>query len=170
MHTLKSGKTSKTHRRASSILGPRTGMATMFATQKSMSVIARRQLLSAHTCGLEGDSRYRRHGDFILAERIRHGHADVCSTMEERKQKTLDVLLSSTLFCMRQIVPTGHSRDRDAIWCLNLHRPLFSQPVCKNTRLSAKKCTRARSHCLFASVNPQKILIHGNLAWQPLLV
>ena len=83
----------------------------MFATQKSVSVIARGQLLSAHTCGLEGDSRWRRHGDFILAGRIRQGHADVCSAMEERKQKTLDVLLSSTLFCMRQIVPTGHASD-----------------------------------------------------------
>ena len=142
----------------------------MFAAPKSMSVIARRQLLSAHACGLEGDSRLRRYGDFILAGRIRHGHADVCSTMEERRQNSLDVLPSSALFWMRQTVPTGHTSDRDAIGCLNLHRPLFSQPVCRNTRLSAKKCKRARSHCLFASVNPQKILIHGNLAWQPLLV
>ena len=145
-------------------------MATMLGAQKSMSVIARGQLLSAHTCGLESDSRWHRHGDFILAGRIRHGHADVCSTMEERQQKTLDVLPSSALFCTRQTVPTGHASDRDAIWCLNLHRPIFSQPVCKNTRLSAKKRTRARSHSLFASVNPQKIFIRGNLAWQHLLV
>ena len=142
----------------------------MFGAQKSMFVIARGQHLSAQTCGLESDSRWRRHCDFILAGRIRDGHADVCSTMEERQRKTLDVLLSSTLFWMRQTVPPGHASDRDAIWCLNLHRPLFSQPVCKNTRLSGKKRTRARSHCLFASANPQKILIHGNLAWQPLLV
>ena len=47
--------------------------------------------------------------------------------------------------------------------CLKLHRPIFSQPVCKNTRLSAKKCTRARSHCLFASVNPQK----DSHTWEP---
>ena len=44
----------------------------------------------------ESDSRWRRHGDFILAGRIRHGHADVRSTMEERRQNTLDVLPSST--------------------------------------------------------------------------
>ena len=44
------------------------------------------------------------------------------------------------------------------------------RPVCKNTQLSAKKCTRARSHCLFASVNPQKIFTRGNIAWQHLLV
>ena len=71
-------------------------MATMFGTQKSMFVFARGQLLSAHTCGLESDSRWRRRGDFILAGRIRDGHADVCSTMEERQQETLDVLPSST--------------------------------------------------------------------------
>ena len=144
-------------------------MATMFGVQKSMSVKARRQLLSAHTCDFEGDSRWRRHDDFILAGRIRHGHADVCSTMEERQQKTLDVLPSSAPFWMRQTVPTGHASDRDAVGCLNLHRPIVSQHFCKNTRLSAKKSTRARSQCLFASVNPQ-ILIHGNLAWHLLLV
>ena len=88
----------------------------MFGALKSFLGTAGGQHLSAHTCGLEGDSRWRRHGDFILAGRIRHGHADVCSAMEERKQKTLDVLPSSTLFCMRQIVPTGHASDRDAIW------------------------------------------------------
>ena len=89
----------------------------MFGTQESMFVFAKGQLLSAHTCGLEGDSRWRRHGDFILAGRIRHGHADVCSRMEERQQKQfLDVLLSSTLFFTRQTVPTAHASDRDAIW------------------------------------------------------
>ena len=88
--------------------------------------------------------------------------------MEERQQKTLDVLPSSTFFWMRQTVPTGHASGRDAIWCLKINRPMFSQHVCKNAQLPAKH--KARSHCLFASVNPQKILIHGNLAWQHLLV
>ena len=72
-------------------------MATMFGAQKSFLDTARGQHLSAQTCGLESDSRWRRHGDCILAGRIRHGHADVCSAMEERQQKTLDVLLSSAL-------------------------------------------------------------------------
>ena len=153
MRPLKSEKTSKTDRTASSILGARTEMATMFATQKSMSVITRGQLLSAHTCGLEGDSRWRRHGDFILAGRIRHGHADVCSTMKERQQKQfLDVLLSSTLFFTRQTVPTGHASDRDAIWCLNFHRPLFSQPVCKNTR----NCQQRSAHIVFSPASIRK--------------
>ena len=74
------------------------------------------------------------------------------------------------LFGMRQTVPTGHASDRDAIWCLNLHTPIFSQHVCKNTQLSTKKRTRARSHCLFVLVSSQKTLTHGNLAWQPVLV
>ena len=70
----------------------------MFGAQKSMFDTARGQHLSAKTCGLEGDSRWRRHGDFILAGRIRHGHADVWSTMEEIQQRTLHVLPSSALF------------------------------------------------------------------------
>ena len=144
----------------------------MFGAQKSMFDTARGQHLSAQTCGLEGDSRWRRHGDFILAGRIRHAHADVWSTMEERHQNTLHVLPSSTLFffCMRQTVPNGHGSDRDAIWGLNHQRPIFSQHVRTNTQLSANKHTKARSHCLFVLVSSQKTLAHGNLAWQPVLV
>ena len=63
-----------------------------------------------------------------------------------------------------------HGSDRDAIWGLNLHTPIFSQHVCKNTELSAKKCTRAHSHCIFVRVSSQKTLAHGNLAWQPVQV
>ena len=127
----------------------------MFGAQKSFLDTVRGQHLSAQTCGLEGDSRYRRHGDFILAGRIRHGHADVCSTMEERQQKNSWMFSHHRLFWMRQTVPTGHASDRDAIWCLNLHKPLFSQPVCKNTRLSAKRCTRAR-HIVFSPASIRK--------------
>ena len=51
--------------------------------------------------------------------------------------------------------------------CLNPHRLFFSQHACKNAQLSAKKHTKARSHCLFVRVSSQKTLTHGNLAWQP---
>ena len=123
----------------------------MSGTMKSMSVIARGQLLSAHTCGLEGDNLWRHHGDFILAGRIRHGHADACSTMEERRQKTLDVLPSSALFWMRQTVPTGHVSDRDAIWCLNLHRPIFS-----NMSVRTRDCQQRSAHNVFSPASTRK--------------
>ena len=54
--------------------------------------------------------------------------------------------------------------------CLNLDGRIFPQHVCKNAQLSAKKHTKARSHCLFARVDSQKTRTHGNLAWQPVLV
>ena len=73
-------------------------------------------------------------------------------------------------FWMRQTVPTGHGSDRDAIWCLNFHTPIFSQHVRTNTQLSANKHTKTRSLCLFVRVSSQKTLTHGNLAWQPVLV
>ena len=94
----------------------------------------------------------------------------MCAPQSKRDSKKPWMFSHHRLFWMRQTVTTGHASDRDAIWCLNLHRPIFSQPVCKNTRLSAKKCTRARSHCHFARVDSQKTSTHGNFAWQPLLV
>ena len=142
----------------------------MFGAQKSFLDTARGQLLSAHTCGLDSDSRWCRYGDFILAGRIRDASGDGGSTAE--KQQITPCILSRHGHCF--------SRDRPCqlatrviemlSGCLNLDGRIFSHHVCKNARLSAKKRTRARSHCLFASVNPQKILIHGNLAWQPVLV
>ena len=65
-------------------------------------------------------------------------------------------------FWMRQTVPTGHGSDRDAIWCLNHQRPIFSQHVRTNTQLSAKKHTKARSLCLFVRVSSQK-----THTWEP---
>ena len=85
MRTLKNEKTSKTYRTASFILGPRTAMATMFGTQKSFLDTARGQHLSAQTCGLESDSRWRRHGDFILAGRIRDASGVGGSTAEKQQ-------------------------------------------------------------------------------------
>ena len=63
-------------------------------------------------------------------------------------------------------------RDSKKPWMFSHHRPFFGcgRPVCKNTQLSAKKCTRAHSHCIFVRVSSQKTLTHGNLAWQPVLV
>ena len=82
--------------------------------------------------------------------------------MEETQQRTLHVLPSSTHFCMRQTVPNGHGSDRDAIWGLNLQRVIFSQHVRTNTQHSAKKHTKARSHCLFVRVSSQK-----THTWEP---
>ena len=170
MRALKSEKTSKTYRTASFILGPRTGMATMFGTQKSFLDTARGQHLSAQTCGLESDSRWRRHGDFILAGRIRDASGDGGSTAE--KQQITPWILSRHRQCFSRGRPCQlATRVIEMLsGCLNLDGRIFPQHVCKNAQLSAKKHTKARSHCLFARVDSQKIFIRGNLAWQPVLV
>ena len=135
--TLKSEKTSKTDRTASSFLGPRTGMATMFGALKSFLGTARGQHLSAQTCGLESDSRRRRHGDFILAGRIRDASGDGGSTAE--KHQITPCIWSRHRHCF--------SRDRPCQLatrviemlseCLNLDGRIFPHHVCKNAQLSA---------------------------------
>ena len=118
-------------------LAARTEMATMFGTQKSFLDTARGQHLSAQTCGLESDSRWRRHGDFILAGRIRDASGDGRSTAE--KQQITPCILSRHRHCLSRDRPCQLATRMIEMpsGCLNLDGRIFPQHVCKNAQLSA---------------------------------